>query len=204
MRERPMIASLRGRLASASPERVRIDVGGVGFAVQVSLATFSELDRAGLGAEVDLHIHTHVREDQIALYGFATAREQALFERLITVSGIGPRLAQGVLSGLPLDDLIAALAGGDLARLTRIPGVGRKTAERMVVELRDRVHELGGGGAGPAGTATASDDDLVAALEGLGYKPAQAERAVAEARREAPGAAFHELLPLALRRLSRA
>ncbi len=200
-----MIASLRGRLASASPERVRIDVGGVGFAVQVSLATFSELDRAGLGAEVDLHIHTHVREDQIALYGFATAREQALFERLITVSGIGPRLAQGVLSGLPLDDLIAALAGGDLARLTRIPGVGRKTAERMVVELRDRVSELAGPPtAGPTDAPTASDSDLVAALEGLGYKPGQAEKAVAEARREAPQAGFHELLPLALRRLSRA
>ncbi|KAB2956372.1 MAG: Holliday junction branch migration protein RuvA [Thermoanaerobaculia bacterium] len=199
-----MIGALRGRLATATPERVIVDVGGVGYAVHVSLATFSELDRAGLGAEVALHVHTHVREDQIALYGFATSREMELFERLIAVSGIGPRLAQVVLSGMAVEDLVAALAAGDLARLTRIPGVGRKTAERMVVELRDRVHELGGGGAGPAGTATASDDDLVAALEGLGYKPAQAERAVAEARREAPGAAFHELLPLALRRLSRA
>lgn len=197
-----MIGHLRGKLAAATPERVLLDVGGVGYQVHVSLTTFSELDRAGLGAAVALFIHTHVREDQLALYGFWSARERELFERLIAVSGIGPRLAQVVLSGLAVDDLVAALAAGDLARLTRIPGVGKKTAERMVVELRDKLQELARELAPPI-AAAASDDDLVAALENLGYKRGQADKAVAEARREAPAAAFHELLPLALRRLSR-
>ncbi|GMU63813.1 MAG: Holliday junction ATP-dependent DNA helicase RuvA [Acidobacteriota bacterium] len=197
-----MIGHLRGKLAAATPERVLLDVGGVGYQVHVSLTTFSELDRAGLGAEVALFVHTHVREDQLALYGFWSARERELFERLIAVSGIGPRLAQVVLSGLAVDDLVAALAAGDLARLTRIPGVGKKTAERMVVELRDKLQALARELAPPI-AAAASDDDLVAALENLGYKRGQADKAVAEARREAPAAAFHELLPLALRRLSR-
>lgn len=197
-----MIGHLRGKLAAATPERVLLDVGGVGYQVHVSLTTFSELDRAGLGTEVALFVHTHVREDQLALYGFWSARERELFERLIAVSGIGPRLAQVVLSGLAVDDLVAALAAGDLARLTRIPGVGKKTAERMVVELRDKLQALARELAPPI-AAAASDDDLVAALENLGYKRGQADKAVAEARREAPAAAFHELLPLALRRLSR-
>jgi Holliday junction DNA helicase RuvA len=199
-----VIGHLRGRLARATPERVVVDVGGVGYELHVSLATFSELDRAGLGAEVELHVHTHVREDQLALFGFASERERALFERLIGVSGIGPRLAQVVLSGLAVDDLVSALAAGDVARLVRIPGVGKKTAERMVVELRDAVGELAGEAPAGAAGAAASADDLVAALVHLGYKAAQAERAVAEARREAPEAEFHALLPLALRRLSRA
>lgn len=197
-----MIGHLRGKLAAAAPERVLLDVGGVGYQVQVSLTTFSELDRAGIGSQVELHIHTHVREDQLALFGFWTPRERELFERLIAVSGIGPRLAQVVLSGMPVDDLVAALAAGDLARLTRIPGVGKKTAERMVVELRDKLQALAREVAAPA-AAAASDEDLVAALENLGYKRGQAEKAVADARRDAPAAAFHELLPLALRRLSR-
>ena len=198
-----MIGRLRGRLLDAAPERVVVDCGGVGYEVHVSLATFSELDRAGAGAEVSLHVHTHVREDQIALYGFATVRERDLFERLITVSGIGPRLAQVVLSGLPTNDLLLAIASGDLARLTRIPGVGKKTAERMVVELRDALQALAREAAPEAAPGTTSDDDLVTALVHLGYKPGQAEKAVADARREAPDAEFHALLPLALRRLSR-
>lgn len=197
-----MIGFLRGRLLRATPERLLVDVGGVGYDVHVSLATFSEIERAG-GDEVALHVHTHVREEQLALYGFATERERELFERLITVSGIGPRLAQVVLSGLPTADLLAALAGGDIARLTRIPGVGRKTAERMVVELRDKVQALARESAPEPAAAATSDDDLVAALVNLGYKPAPAEKAVGEARREAPEAEFHQLLPLALRRLSR-
>jgi Holliday junction DNA helicase RuvA len=198
-----VIGRLRGRLLDAAPERVVVDCGGVGYEVHVSLATFSELDRAGAGAEVSLHVHTHVREDQIALYGFATVRERDLFERLITVSGIGPRLAQVVLSGLPTNDLLQAIASGDLARLTRIPGVGKKTAERMVVELRDALQALAREAAPEAAPGTTSDDDLVTALVHLGYKPGQAEKAVADARREAPDAEFHALLPLALRRLSR-
>ncbi len=196
-----MIGYLKGRLVRATPERVVVETGGVGYAVQVSLATFSELERQG-GGEIELFVHTHVREDQLALFGFASEREKELFERLITVSGIGPRLAQVVLSGLPTNDLLQAIAAGDVTRLTRIPGVGKKTAERMVVELRDALQALAREAA-PETPAATSDDDLVAALVNLGYKASQAERAVAEARRDAPEADFHRLLPLALRRLSR-
>ncbi|HLF57098.1 MAG TPA: Holliday junction branch migration protein RuvA [Thermoanaerobaculia bacterium] len=198
-----MIALLRGRLVRSNPERLVVDVGGVGYDVHISLSTFSELERRG-AAEVELLIHTHVREEQLALYGFATERERELFERLVTVSGIGPRLAQVILSGLPPEDLLQAIAAGDVVRLTRIPGVGKKTAERMVVELRDRLQALAREVApAAAAPAAASDDDLVTALVHLGYKPAQAEKAVGEARREAPEAEFHALLPKALRRLSR-
>jgi Holliday junction DNA helicase RuvA len=198
-----VIGHLRGRLARLEPERVVVDVGGVGYQLHVSLVTFSTLDRAGVGAEVELHVHTHVREDQLALYGFAAERERELFERLIAVSGIGPRLAQVVLSGMAPEDLVEALAAGDAARLTRIPGVGKKTAERMVVELRDGLQALAREVRPERARAASSDQDLVAALVHLGYKGHQAERAVADARAAAPDAAFHELLPLALRRLSR-
>ncbi len=186
-----MIGLLSGTLLSIVPERVLLDVGGVGYEVAIPLSTFYELERAqaaGAGDRVRLFVHTHVREDQLALYGFATEREKALFERLIQVSGIGPRLAQVVLSGMAPEDLIAALAASDVARLTRIPGVGKKTAERMVVELRDKVaalaREL------PASVAAAaagggSDDELVAALVNLGYKPARS-RSPPSARRARP------------------
>lgn len=197
-----MIGRLRGRIVQAKPDRLLVDVGGVGYELAVSLFTFSELEARERGAEVELLVHTHVREDQLALFGFATAGEKELFSRLITVSGIGPKLAQTILSGLPAPDLLQAIAAGDIARLTRIPGVGKKTAERMVVELRDKLQVLAREAA-PAKAAAASDDDLVAALVNLGYKLAQAEKAVVDARREAPGATFHELLPQALRRLSR-
>lgn len=197
-----MIGQLTGTLVAVAPERVVVDVGGVGYRVAISLTTFYELERAGVQGRVRLFVHTHVREDQIALFGFASEREREIFELLIAVSGIGPRLAQVVLSGMPPDDLAQALAAGDVARLTRIPGVGKKTAERMVVELRDRVAALvAGRPALPA--AGASDDELVAALVNLGYKPAAAEKAVGETRKAAPDAAFHELLRQALRRLSR-
>ena len=197
-----MIGYLRGRLLRATPERLLVEAGGVGYDVSVSLVTFSELERQG-GEVVELHVHTHVREDQLALFGFATERERELFERLIKVSGIGPRLAQVVLSGLPTSDLLQAIAAGDVTRLTRIPGVGKKTAERMVVELRDALQVLAKEASPEPAGAAASDDDLVAALVNLGYKASQAEKAVGEARREAPEASFHELLPQALRRLSR-
>jgi Holliday junction DNA helicase RuvA len=203
-----VIGLLSGTLLAIAPERVLVDVGGVGYEVAIPLSTFYELERAhaaGAGAQVRLFVHTHVREDQLALFGFATEREKLLFERLIQVSGIGPRLAQVVLSGMAPDDLVAALAAGDVARLTRIPGVGKKTAERMVVELRDKAaalaRELPAAAAAAAGGG--SDDELVAALVHLGYKPAQASSAVGAARQAAPEAAFHELLRLALRRLAR-
>ena len=200
-----MIGWLSGKVVQAVPDRLILDVGGVGYQVAIPLSTYYELQKADAGATLRLFIHTHVREDALALYGFWTERERELFERLIAVSGIGPRLAQVVLSGMAPDELIAALAAGDVARLVRIPGVGKKTAERMVVELRDKLQALAA--QLPAARATAasggSDNDLVAALVNLGYKPALAEGAVGAARKEAPEAAFHELLRLALRRLSR-
>ena len=200
-----MIGWLSGKVVHAVPDRLILDVGGVGYQVAIPLSTYYEIQKADAGATLRLFIHTHVREDALALYGFWTERERELFERLIAVSGIGPRLAQVVLSGMAPDELIAALAAGDVARLVRIPGVGKKTAERMVVELRDKLQALAA--QLPAARATAasggSDNDLVAALVNLGYKPSLAEGAVGAARKEAPEAAFHELLRLALRRLSR-
>jgi Holliday junction DNA helicase RuvA len=199
-----LIGFLRGALRARTPERVVLDCGGVGYEIAISLETFARIERVTLGGELELEIHTHVREDALALYGFATAREKLLFEKLIAVSGIGPRLAQVVLSGMAPDDLLAALAAGDLARLVTIPGVGKKTAERMVVELRDKVQALAAELPSTKASATGgSDSDLAAALVNLGYKPSQAEAAVAAARKEAAAAPFGELLRLALRRLSR-
>jgi Holliday junction DNA helicase RuvA len=195
-----MIGYLQGTVLRASPERVLVDVQGVGYEVHIPLTTYYEVERAGPGGSIRLYIHTHLREDGIALFGFASEREKLLFEKLIAVSGIGPRLARVVLSGMAADDLLAALAAGDLARLTSIPGIGRKTAERMVLELRDRVRELA---AELPGRAAPADDDLVSALVNLGYKPSQAERAVSEARRDRPDAPFQELLRASLNRLSR-
>ena len=202
-----MIGSLRGVPAALSPERVLLEVGGVGYAVQIPLSTFFELERAGAGGAVRLFVHTHVREDQITLFGFWTEQELAIFEKLITVSGIGPRLAQVVLSGMPPADLLAALAGGDARRLTAIPGIGRKTAERMVLELRDRVQEMALAFPSPAASAataaSALEDDLLAALVNLGYKESLAQRAVAETRKELPEAPFPDLLRATLKRLAR-
>jgi Holliday junction DNA helicase RuvA len=196
-----MIGYLQGKLLKITPERALIDVSGVGYEVNVPLSTYYEIERAGPAAQVQLHIHTHVREDAFVLYGFWSEREKQLFEKLLSVNGIGPRGAQVVLSGMAPDDLVQALAQGDVARLVTIPGVGKKTAERMVLELRDKMRDLG-----PASTvaaAAAPSDDLMGALVSLGYKPALAERAAAEVRKENPQAAFHELLRMSLKRLSR-
>jgi|CXWL01.1.fsa_nt_gi Holliday junction DNA helicase RuvA len=202
-----MIGHLRGTVLKATPERVLLEVAGVGYEVHVSLTTYSELERArGEGGSVALHVFTHVWPDGLALYGFWTELEKALFEKLIAVSGIGPRLARAILSGMPPADLIAALRAADLRRLVSIPGVGKKSAERMVVELRDRVAELAvaAGTAAPAlPDAAPGDHELISALVNLGYKDALADRAVREARRENPDGAFHELLRASLARLSR-
>jgi Holliday junction DNA helicase RuvA len=195
-----VIGYLQGTVLRSTPERVLVDVQGVGYEVHVPLSTYYEIERAGEGGAVRLFIHTHMREDGIALFGFWSEREKLLFEKLIAVSGIGPRLARVVLSGMAADDLLAALAAGDLARLTSIPGIGRKTAERMVLELREKMRELAAelpSRAAPAG------EEVVSALINLGYKPAQAERAVADARREQPDAPFQVLLRVSLNRLSR-
>lgn len=198
-----MIGYLQGTVLEAGVDRVLLDVAGVGYEVHVSLATYSALEAAGAGP-VGLHVYTHLWSDGIALYGFWTRLEKRLFERLISVSGIGPRLARVILSGMAPPDLIETLAAGDAARLTTIPGVGRKGAERMVVELRDKVAELAAevGGRAPAAAPREGEDELVSALVNLGYKRAHAERAVRAALEELPDAAFHEQLRAALRRLS--
>jgi Holliday junction DNA helicase RuvA len=195
-----MIGFLRGTLLKLTPERLLLDVQGVGYEVQIPLSTWYEVERAGAAAEVRLHIHTHLREDGIALFGFWTEREKLIFERLIAVSGIGPRLARAVLSGLAPEVLVAALAAGDLGRLSTIPGVGKKTAERMVLELKEKMRELAAELPERPGPA---DQDVVSALVNLGYKATLAERAVAEAHRATPGAPFQELLRASLHRLSR-
>jgi len=198
-----VISHLRGRLLSLTPDMGVVDVHGVGYAVSLPLPTYYELQKQPAGADVSLFIHTHVREDALALYGFWTERERALFERLITVSGVGPRLARAILSGLPPEVLLTALAAGDVARLTRIPGVGRKTAERLVLELREKAAELAAAPA-PTGAALAPDDeDLLVALVNLGYRRADAEKALADVRRESADAEVPELLRMALKRLAR-
>lgn len=196
-----MIGYLQGRPLKVSPEKVLLDVGGVGYEVHIPLSTFYEIERRGEGERISLYVHTHLREDGIALFGFWGEREKALFEKLIGVGGIGPRLARVILSGMPPDDLLAALAAGDLGRLASIPGIGKKTAERMVLELREKMRELA---AELPEKPVAADGDVVSALVNLGYKASLAERAVADARREMPDAAFHDLLRASLHRLSRA
>jgi Holliday junction DNA helicase RuvA len=197
-----VIGYLQGQILKATPELLLVDVQGVGYEVHIPLSTFYEIERRGTSERVRLFIHTHMREDGIALFGFWTEREKLLFERLIAVSGIGPRLARVILSGMPPDDLLGAIAGGDLGRLGTIPGVGKKTAERMVLELREKMRELAA--ELPEKAAAPADHDVVSALVNLGYKASLAERAVADTRREKPDAAFNELLRASLNRLSRA
>jgi len=199
-----MIGYLQGNLLRTTPERLLLDVQGVGYEVHIPLSTWYEIEKRPAGERVALFIHTQVREDDISLFGFWTEREKLLFERLIAVSGIGPRLARVILSGMPPDDLMAALASGDLGRLSSIPGVGKKTAERMVLELREKIRLLAADLPATATAAAPADPDVVSALVNLGYKSTLAERAVAEVRRERPDAAFNDLLRASLNRLSRA
>ena len=173
-----MIAHLRGKLLAKHPNQAVVETAGVGYDVTITIPTFSDLPAAG--SEVALHIHTHVREDQIALYGFLRPAEKKLFEKLITVSGIGPKLAITILSGMPADEMTGAIRGNDIARLTRIPGIGKKTAERMVLELRDKLPPAGPE-ASATPTMTAIEEDVVSALVNLGYQRPTAERALATA-----------------------
>jgi Holliday junction DNA helicase RuvA len=197
-----MIGYLRGRVLRSTPTALLLDVGGVGYRLQVPASTFYEIERSGED-ELGLYVHTHVREDALELYGFWTPREKELFERLIAVSGIGPKLARVILSGMAPDELIAALSAGNVTRLSSIPGIGKKTAERMVLELRDKVRLLAAD-LPDRPAATSDDEDLVTALVHLGYRENVARRAVAETREEDPEAAFHDHLRRALKRLSRA
>lgn len=196
-----MIALLRGRLAEKNPHRVIIDVQGVGYDLQVPLSTFYELGEPG--ADVVFRVHTHVREDTLALFGFATMLELQLFEQLIGVSGIGPRLALAVLSGIDPPDLVRAINQGDVGRLTGIPGVGKKTAERIGLELKDRLVTLVvEPEPGADGTSTDLRGDLLSALVNLGYPRQLAERAV-DAALVAEVESFEQTLRLALRELVR-
>ncbi len=199
-----MIGFLQGNILKATPERILLDVQGVGYEVHIPLSTYYEIEKRGSAERLRLFIHTHMREDGIALFGFWTEREKLLFEKLIGVGGIGPRLARVILSGMAPDDLLAAIAAGDLGRLGTIPGIGRKTAERMVLELKDKMRELAAELPETAAAAVPADQDVVSALVNLGYKSSQAERAVADARRDQPDAVFHDLLRASLHRLSRA
>lgn len=172
-----MIAHLRGKLISRHPGLVIVEAGGVGYNVTVSVPTFSELP--SLGSEVALHIHTHVREDQLALYGFLRPEEKQLFEKLITVSGIGPKLAVTVLSGMPADEMVNAIRSNDLTRLTKVPGVGRKTAERMVLELRDKLTPVDGTERlQVVSSLSSTQEDVLSALMNLGYQKAASEKAL--------------------------
>ena len=204
-----MIAFLRGSLLEKHPNQVIVDVQGVGYDVVIPVSTFSALGAAG--TEVQLRIHTHVREDAISLFGFLTPNEKLMFEKLIGVSGIGPKLAITVLSGLPIGELVGAIRGNQLEVLVRIPGVGKKTAERIVLELKDKLDLLsalapatGGAGAPPAKgnkpSFNAVEEDVLSALINFGSARPNAEAAVLKARTEAAGATdFETLSRLALK-----
>ncbi len=199
-----MIAFLTGRILEKQPNKVIVDVHGVGYELFVPLSTYYELGDAG--AEAALRVHTHVREDALLLYGFLTELERQLFERLIATSGIGPKLAIAVLSGMEPRDLVAAVQRGDVGRLTGIPGVGKKTAERIVLELRDRLLQLAVPAAAQAPAASPADrlrTDVMSALQNLGYHRPHAEKAVDAALAATPEAAFEPALKAALRELMR-
>jgi Holliday junction DNA helicase RuvA len=189
-----MIAHLRGKLLTKHPNQVVVETGGVGYEVNISVPTFSDLPANG--SEVALHIHTHVREDLIALYGFLRPAEKQLFEKLMTVSGIGAKLA---------DELAGAIRGNDVARLTRIPGIGKKTAERMVLELRDKLPPVAGIATPAMSPMSAIEEDVLSALVNLGYQRAAAEKALASAVKTSGGksASFDALFREALATLSK-
>jgi holliday junction DNA helicase RuvA len=197
-----VIARLEGTLAEKIPGRLIVDVQGIGYDVQVPLSTFYVVGDPGM--RVVLRVHTHVREDVIALYGFATTLEQELFERLIAISGIGPKLALAVLSGIEPPDLVRAIRAQDVARLTAIPGVGKKTAERIGLELKDRLPQSVQAAADAAKPASPEDQlraDLLSALLNLGYQRVAAEKAIEKELQNAPDAPFERALRAVLRSL---
>ena len=195
-----MIAHLCGKLLAKHPNQAIVEACGVGYDVTISVPTYSDLPNAG--EDVALHIHTHVREDAIALYGFLRPSEKVLFEKLITVSGIGPKLAITILSGMAADEMVGAIRGNDVARLTRIPGIGKKTAERMVLELRDKLPEPGK--TVPAvPVMNAVEEDVLSALVNLGYQRAAAEQALARVSKEGGFHSFDQMFRAVLGRLSK-
>jgi Holliday junction DNA helicase RuvA len=191
-----VIAHLRGRILRKGPQEAVLDVAGVGYRVAIPVSTFYRLGEPG--AEVELRIHTHVREDTLALYGFLTAGEQELFERLISVSGVGPKLAVNILSGIEVPDLVGALRASDVARLTRVPGVGKKTAERLIVELKDKMPAAIADDTPMAAAPDSTKEDLLSALVNLGYSRGEVERGVDRALREDGSGRFEDQLRRAL------
>jgi holliday junction DNA helicase RuvA len=192
-----MIAHLRGRLLSKQPQQIIVEASGVGYDVAISVSTYTSLPTEG--AEVALHIHTQVREDTLALYGFLDRNEKRIFERLITVSGVGPKLAITIQSGLPSDRLVAALRAQDHATLTRIPGVGKKLAERLVVELKDKLEDMAVAAPAVAAAGPAAED-VLSALVNLGYQRPSAQKAIeaAVAKDKSVGEHFDALFRAAL------
>jgi holliday junction DNA helicase RuvA len=193
-----MIAHLRGKLISKHPNQVIVDAGGVGYDVNISIPTFSELP--ALGVDVSLFIYTHVREDALALYGFLRAQDKQLFEKLLSVSGIGPRLAITILSGMVPDTMVAAIKSNNVAALTRIPGIGKKTAERMVLELRDKLDSFGVPSAVPAASPVV--EDVISALVNLGYQRGLVEKTLAQLGK-APEESFDALFRKSLAALAK-
>jgi holliday junction DNA helicase RuvA len=195
-----MIAHLRGKLLAKHPNQVIVETSGVGYDLTISVPTFSDLPDTG--SEVSLHVHTHVREDAIALYGFFRASEKVLFERLITVSGIGPKLAITILSGMAADEMVRSIRGNDVVRLTRIPGIGKKTAERMVLELRDKLPEPGVPAAPAVASLSTTEEDVLSALVNLGYQRAAAESALTSIAKDG-AKSFDQMFRAVLSRLSK-
>lgn len=195
-----MIAHLRGKLLSKHPNQVIVETGGVGYDVTITVPTFSELPQ--VGTEIALHIHTHVREDALALYGFGRPEEKHLFEKLLTVSGIGPKLAITILSGMPADEMVGTIRKNDIVRLTKIPGIGKKTAERMVLELRDKLPPEGAEAVTEIPSLTAVEEDVMSALINLGYQRAAAEKSVAAVGKKVNGGSFDAIFRGALSILS--
>ncbi len=197
-----MIASLRGTLLEKHPNQVIIETGGVGYDVQIPVSTFSSLGDPG--AEVKLRIYTHVREDALLLFGFITSEEKTIFEKLISISGIGPKLAITVLSGLATPDLVSAIRNGEVQKLVRIPGIGKKTAERIVLELKEKLDMIAGGtvsaeaGRPTAAALTALEQDVLSALINLGCQRAAADAAVRKAKDQVAGEEFEPLFRRAL------
>jgi len=199
-----MIGLLRGRIADKQPNTLIVDVQGVGYEVHVPLSTF--YDAGDTGADITLRIYTHVREDALLLYGFLTELERQLFEKLISISGIGPKLAIAVLSGMEPRELMTSVQRGDVARLTGIPGVGKKTSERIVLELRDRLAQLPGAVPADAAPIDGGDrvrSDLLSALQNLGYHRPQAEKAIDATLQTMSNPTFEHALKAALRELMR-
>ena len=196
-----MIAHLRGKLLAKHPNQAIVETGGVGYDVSISVPTFSDLP--AIGGEVTLHIHTHVREDLIALYGFLRPAEKRLFEKLITVSGIGPKLAVTILSGMAANEMISAIRGNDVNRLTRIPGIGKKTAERMVLELRDKLAPEGVAESAVMPAMSPVEEDVLSALMNLGYQRAAAERALASVEKNGKSSSFEIMFRQTLAVLSK-